>query len=417
MDTGMNLNELPPPEPAAVGRKKLVVLAALALLVVGGAAFWLTGDEESKKELAGKTGEVLENAGLTPLIDAGRKLLNPAPPPPPQHTVGTAQPGESAAGTLVQGTMPSPADVAAAASSSVAAERETANEQGAPTGRPEEGMPGIAPVQREDTVIRTDFLRDFADWMVTRYKAAPSSGRRQLGSVVQAANLRYGVQLRGMEARRKGDVPTARADILRYAFNPAMLEALYGIYAGRLVDYIAQEALAPDRGKPMSEAQLDELYKNYAAFFRELSRIVANAAGADDLKERLERMHAAGRQNTTLHTEITKIVFAVDEAREKEDTAALQLLEARLSDMNARYRLGLQTYNSAHSALVYAVRKGAPAGHLDDESVLFVTLWLERRMESQADGRAAALKGSALLANLADRFEEAAGKSAPAMRP
>lgn len=397
MEPQLKLNSLPAPRPGTAGRMKLIIPAVLAVIALGCAVFWLTRSDDDKKELAGKTESLLQDAGLAPLVDAGKKLVSP-PPPPPLHSVGTAAPGVSANGTLIQGTLASPADLEAAAAAQ------------AVNGQQEPAPPGVAPKLREDSVIRADFVRDLAGWMVSRYKPAPAGGRGQINAGLQAANLRYGTNLRGMERKSAGDIPASRAFILRYAFSPSMLEALYGIYAERFVDEVAHAALAPDQGKAMSEAQLDDLYANYAGFFGDLSKVTAGAAAMPDLKARIEQVNAVGRKSLAVHAEITETVFALDEAREKGNTASVQNLEKKLAELNGRYRSALQEHNAARAALIAAIRKGAPVRHLDDDTVLFVTLWIERRLD-QPDAQAAAVKASQLLADLSRRFEAAAGKA------
>lgn len=391
MEPQMQLNSLPSPRPAAAGRARLALAALLALAVVGGAAFWLTRDEDSKKELGGKTEEALRSIGLEPLIDAGRKLFAPAPPPPPVHTVGTAAPGVAANGTLIQGTVPEFPDPAA---------REGETE-----------MPGLAPVQREDSVVRVEFLRDLAGWMVARHKSAPPGGKGSAGIGVRSANMRYGSSLRGMGQTGGGDMPSARAAVLRYAFNPGMLEALYSVYADRFVDEVAQAALAPEAGKALSEAQLDELYRSYSGFFNDLAGVCTGIAELPDLKNRTEQVNAVGRQNIALHAQVMETVFALDEAREKDDKGGIGKLEAKLADLDARYRAGLQAHSAARAALISAIRKGGAGAHMDDDSVLFVSLWMERRMERQADVPDTARTASELLKDLAGRFERAAARA------
>jgi hypothetical protein len=268
------------------------------------------------------------------------------------------------------------------------------------------------PQQREDSVIRPDFVLDLANWLVARYKPTPQGGRGQINAGIQAANMRYGMNMRGMERQSK-DPATARARILRYAFNPAMLEALYGIYAERLVDDVARAALAPDKGKALSEAQLDDLYKSYAAFFADLARVAGGIAATPDLKERIDAVNRGNQRIIALHRQITENVFALDEAREKKDDASIPGIQARIENLNERYRASLQEQSNIRAALVSAIRNNGrgPTQRLDDDSVLFLALWVERRMDKQADALDAVRKGSALLTDLSRRFENAAGAS------
>jgi hypothetical protein len=248
--------------------------------------------------------------------------------------------------------------------------------------------------------------------MVAHYKPAPPCGKGQVSISLQAANLRYGMNMRGMERRSK-DPSGARAHILRYAFNPSMLEALYGVYAERLVDEVAQAALAPDQGKALSEAQLDDLYRTYAAFFADLSGMTGNIAAMPDMKARIDAIHRAGQVTVVLHRQLAETVFALDEARENKDDAVIRGLETKLDNLNGRYRTSLHGQNSARAALVSAIRRNGPSQGrlLDDDSVIYLALWIERRMDKQANAIDAVQKASALLTDLSRRFEKADNSS------
>ena len=402
----VKLTTLPKPQPGQAGRRKLTIMALLALMLLAGLTFWLTRDEEAQKDITAKAENTLRSAGLNPLINATKDLLAPPPPPPPVHSVGVAAPGIPASGTLIQGSVPAPELL------SVAAITQNA---GVLTTTPDTNVappPGVMPQQREDSVIRPDFVRDLANWLVARYKPAAHGSRGQINVGIQAANMRYGMNMHGMERQSK-DPAAARARILRYAFNPAMLEALYGIYAARLVDDVAQAALAPDQGKALSETQLDDLYKSYAAFFADLAGVTGGIAATPDLKERIDAVNTVNQRTIALHKQITENVFALDEAREKNNDAGIPGIQARIENLNERYRTSLQGQSNARAALVSAIRNNgrAPTPRLDDDSVLFLALWVERRMDKQADALHAVRKAAALLTDLSRRFENAASAS------
>jgi len=398
---------LPTPQPGQAGRRKLMIIAVLAFMLLASLTFWLTRDEDAQKDITAMAEDALRNAGLNPLVNATKELLAPPPPPPPVHSVGVAAPGIPASGTLIQGSIPAAPDLLSTAPSVQHTEVLPTNPN---TATPPATPPGVMPQQREDSVIRPDFVHDLANWLVARYKPAPQGGRGQINAGIQAANMRYGMNLHGMERQAK-DPAAARARILRYAFSPSMLEALYGIYADRLVEDVARAALAPDQGKALSEAQLDDLYKNYAAFFADLAGVTGGIAATRDLKERIDAVNKANQRTIALHRQITENVFALDEAREKKDDASIPGIQARIENLNERYRAGLQAQSSARAALVASIRNNGrgPTQRLDDDSVIFLTLWIERRMDKQADALDAVRKASALLSDLSRRFENAAG--------
>jgi len=374
-------------------------------MLLAGLTFWLTRDEEGKKDLTAKAEGAMQSAGLDPLVSTARDLLTPSPPPPPTHSVGIAAPGVPADGTLIQGSVAAPMELPVPANEQEAgaltATPDTLAEPSAPP-------PGVMPQQREDSVILPDFVHNLANWLVARYRPVQQGGKGQINASIQAANMRYGVNMHGMD-RQGRDPAGARAYILHYVFNPAMLEALYGIYADRLIDEVARAALAPDQGRALNEAQLDDLYKAYAAFFADLAAVTAGIAAMPDLKERIETMHRASLRAVNLHRQLTENVFALDEARENKDDASIPGIEARIENLNGRYRSSLQEQNNARAALIAAIRNN---GHgltrrLDDDSVIFLARWTERRMDRQADALDAVRMASTLLTDLSQRFEKA----------
>ena len=397
------LAALPQPQPGHEARRKLVAVAVSALILLAVMTYWLTRDEGAKQNILTQATDALQTAGLAPLVDATKGLLAPSPPAP---QVGIAAPGVSASGTSIQGTVADPASLSTAASTQSA---ENATEK---TDAPPAPPPGVMPPQREDSVIRPAFVRDLAQWLVTRYKPSPQGAKGQINISLQAANMRYGMNMRGMERKGK-DTAGSRAHILRYAFNPAMLDALYGIYAERLVNDLARTALAPDQGKALNKAQLDDLYQAYAAFFADLAAVTGGIAAMPDLPERIADINRANHQTVALHRQLTENVFALDEARETKNTAEMRGIEARIENLNWRYRASLHGQSNARAALVSAIRNN---GHsrtplLDDDSLLFLALWIDRRMDKQTDALAAVRKASALLTDLSRRFEQAGNAS------
>ena len=406
----MRLAALPKPQPGREVRRKLMVAAVSALILLAAMIFWVTRDEGAKRNIVTQTRGALQSAGLEPLVGAGKELLAPASPPPSLQSVperlGAATSDMPAGSAVVQGPV---ADPAASAAGIQHAEKAAENPDASAASAP---PPGAAPQQREDSIIRPAFVRDLAQWLAARYKPAPRGAKGQVNISLQAVNMRYGMSMRGMERKSK-DPAAARAQILRYAFNPAMLDALYGIYAERLVHETARAALAPEQGKALNKAQLEDLYHAYAAFFADLAGVTGGIASMPDLAERIENINRANHQTLVLHRQLTENVFALDEAREAKNAADIRNIEARIDNLNQRYRAGMQNQSNARAALVAAVRNNSRGRSLllDDDSLLFLALWINRRIHSQSDALAAVGKASSLLTELSRRFEQAGGAS------
>ncbi|MDE7064960.1 MAG: hypothetical protein K2O70_05740 [Desulfovibrionaceae bacterium] len=383
--------DLPKPRPAKTGHGKLTVVTVLAVALVGGAVFWLTRDEETRQVVKQRVATSTEHLRTTvedsvrgtPLEGVMRLLTPPPPPLPASVTSPPTQPG-TLAGQVIQSAVPTPA------------------EPGAEGEIDPDAVPIAAKVE-EDSVVRPQFVDDLAAWMVSRYQ--PGKGGGSSGVGVQSANLRYGGALKGFGI--SGDIPAGREALLRYAFTPTMLEALYELYADRFVEHLGTAAATPQQGKMLTPSQIDDMYRLYAARLALLAGVLDGVAAVPDLSQKLEAMEKSAQRALDIHTRVTEAVFTLDQARENGSRTRIEAAQLRVDGLNAQYQRAINERTVAQQALTSAVRSRGAVREADDDTILFVAGWAGRRQAKHPHTQATLRKGAQLLRDLSGRLQRA----------
>lgn len=359
-----NITELPKPVPHRGGSGKAVLWAILVLLAVGGAAFWLTRSPEMRTEWRGRLADIIDNVAQgTPMAGMGGILREAPPLPPLAVTRPTTAPG-TLAGQIVQ----------------------------APTEFFSGQSGGGEPVPRvtEDSRVRPALLEDLAGYLVSNYRPGPRGG--SLAITVQGLNQRYGIKL-------SNEAEGGRAGILRYVFHPSMLQGLYTLYVERFMNALEQAAAQ----RSLTAEQTRQMLKALARRCISLAEALEGVASLPDLSMRLRSMDGFSEQAVNLNSQMTEAVFALDALREdKADVAATEVARLRVDGLAARYRRTLEDRAKARRTLVAAIRQtGGQA--LDEDSLLFVAEWVDRRAQSDGQAQAASRAAAALLRDLARR--------------
>lgn len=374
------IDQLPPPTEHRGGHGGLIFVTLAAVLLVGGATYWLTRDDATKEALKSRAEELVQG---TPL-DKVRQLFLPPPSPPVGLSAPPTEPG-TLSGQTVQGTVPAGID---------------------PTVDPAAaGQVPALPKVEEDSVVRSLFVEDMAQWMVSRYQPGKDGGRVNIG--VQSANMRYGTSLRGISFRGE-DLLAGREALFRYAFSPAMLQALYALYVDRFVEDLALAAAEPKQGQPLTAQETDEMYRAYAGRFTSLARVLDNIAAVPDFRQRMENLNKSAQKAIDIHTQVGEAVFVLDEAREASKDGPIEAAQLRVNGLNAQYRRAIDERTQAQQSLVNAVRGTDSPRILDDDTVLFVAHWMERRLEKQPEALQSARAAAQILHDLAKRLHQAA---------
>lgn len=392
-----DIMNLPKPRPGKGAGRKAGLLALVAVLAVGGAAFWLTRDPSTRDQWREQAAGVIDNATSgTPLAGVG-DLLRDAPPPPPSAVTNPSTAPGTLAGQNVQGTVPAPVDTNLPPGQSG-----LAGSGGAPGMAGQEAVQPVAPKVTADSKVRPDFVEDLAAYLVSRYKPGPRGG--SLAVSVQSVNQRYGVKL-------AGQVEGGRAGLLRYAFHPTMLQSLYALYVDRFMAALDREAAA----KSLSPEQNREMHMALAGRFVMLAGALEGVASVPDLGKRIKGLEQISQNVVDINSQMTAAVFDLDQLREnKASQPEIATTQLRVDGLSARYRRALEERAAAQRALVAAIRKGGGQA-LDDDSLLFVAYWVDRRLREGPQAPASVQSAAAVLRDLARRCAQA-GAVAPANR-
>lgn len=397
---------LPEPEPGSGGRK-LWIVVVLAVLLLVAAAWWFSRDDATRAGLREKAASYVDGVTAgTPLAGAGNLFRTAPPPPPPSVTNPPTEPG-TLAGRNVQGTVPAPVDTglssgagAPDAAGAAGAADGAADAAGAPGQAGAEGaLPGYVPPVTEDSRVRSGFVTELAHWLAARYRPGPRGGT--LAVTVQGLNQRLGVAQAGM-------VAGGRAALLRYAFHPSMIQGLYNLYAARFLQELDEAA----RRRGLDEAQNRQFHLALAGRAVILAGALEGVASVPDMKARLAHVEQLAQNAVDINAQMAQAVFELDERRSanapRQELAAGQL---RVDGLSARYRRALDEQAAAQRALVAAIRKGGGQG-MDDDSLLFVAHWVERRLADDRDALASVRAAAGVLRDLGRRCAEI-GAGAP----
>lgn len=438
--TGSNRNRRPrradgaAGEDAASGRGR-PWLALLVFIILAGVAawFWLARDPEAREELTRRAADVGTLArdvgsslgaaasslrdritGEQPRVDETVSSTPTLPGAPPRIGLNAADQPRT------------PEEVEQALREQVTPLEGGAAERGnlAP---PDQSPPPAEAGRTDDAVVRVGFIDDLAAWLVDGYVPADRPGRAgRLGVNVQAANLRYGVGMKGL-AWIGEDLPAGRAAALRHVFTPAMLDALYRLYIDRFMSAVARAAAAPGQhGRAaLTDEQRSEMYRLYSRRFRGMSGALQGVAALPNFTGRMDALKTAAQRVVDAGNRYSELVLAQDAARESGDSARAAEVKARVDAASRAYRQAVVDREKTRADLAAAIRANQAARLLDDDTLLYVASWVQRRVigassgsDVPADAMDAVLQGATLFLELGKRFEEASeGPPAPAPLP
>ena len=308
------IGKMPQPTPGKGGGAKLGVLATLFLAALGGAAYWLLQSPETQDSLREQAASAIDGATKDSLLQGLGNAIRKAPPPPPEYVTNPrTQPG-TLAGQKLKGSVGVPIGDADTSDNQVSNAPAGQGRPGAtivtspsgsatPYAPSPDGTQPVMPKVTEDNRVRADLVQDLAAFLVSRYKSA---GNGQLDVSVKNLNHRYGQKVNKAESG-------GRAGFLRYAFQPTMLNGLYGLYVNRFLETLDSEAKA----KNLDDREKKQLHMAIAG------RAVMVATALDTILNtpELAKLRSNHDQHTQAVVEIsnqmTNTVFELNEMREK----------------------------------------------------------------------------------------------------
>lgn len=452
---------LPKPNPEAAGRWRAIFWALLAIILVGLLAWWFFLQPEKKGELREQAATAINDLVKdTPLAGAG-DILKESPPPLPPAVVTPLTAEGTLAGRQVSGTLGSsvelpddhaepsidhqnPGSSLPTASNSPSpsgesADQQAGNPEGANAAPSQNQSPmesanmdtsgvaesaaaeplageaisahGIQPGRQledgrivfdqdpvsppaEDSRVRPGYLADLANWLAARYTPGASGGH--LGVSVQALNHYCGVTL---AAKAEG----GRAGLLRYVFQPSMIEGLYNMYADQFMEDLN---LAAEK-RAFTEQQNKSFHLAVAGRAVVMASALEGVLDIDNLSQSIAGIDSLAQNAVNLNADLANAVFELDElkggAASEQQINALQM---RVDGITARYRRAMDDYENARRSLAARIRRNAGTS-LDQDTLLYMADWVERRLSQDPDGRGALQACARVFRDLARRCAEA----------
>lgn len=425
--------KLPQPRPGRGGTWRVSILALLALFCLGGALWWLLSAPEKKEELREQAADAINDiAGGTPLAGIGDILRESPPPLPPQITHPATERG-TLSGRQVTGTISSPIEGTGESSqyttttteagengishtsqldpaNLLASERrddsQPLNRLGSRSQESDQPVFSSVPLPpaKEDSRVKPSYLADLARWLAARYRPGARGGTLELSP--QSLNNLWGVNL-------AGQMQGGRSGLLRYAFHSSMLEALYKLYINQFMTDLDQAALK--RG--FSPEQNKDFHQAVAAKAATYASALNGILQVPDLGEKLAAIEALGQKSVEENAQLANALFELDELREKKAARTqLDTVQMRISGLTARYKRAVDNQEAAQRALAAEIRKGAGLG-LDQESLLFMAAWVQRRLSEDASARNSLQTSAGIMRDLARRCQtgpvELEGEASP----
>ncbi len=256
---------------------------------------------------------------------------------------------------------------------------------------------------REDERVKPVFVDDLASWIVNRYNPGQRGGN--LGVSVQSLNQRYGGSLTGLATPQGGSA--GRASILRYAFTPSMVQAIYDIYADALLRSIAAKA----GERRLDEGQLRNLYRALGSRCTLLAGGLEGVAAVQDLPGRMSELNRKEEAITAANRASLDARFDLEQARDQGGNvrAAQASVDAAARNLQA----AMAAQEEAKRRLAEDIRRNG-AGALGQESILYLAGWVNRRLAENPSALAGVQASARVLRDLASRCAKAARDGAPA---
>ena len=352
-------------------------LALLILILLAGVVvwFWLARDPEAREEFSNRMASLRES-----VINLAADLMSRTTTPPSPPDVGAV------AGNSLPGAPPkyrSPIETPAELDEALAEQRPVqpgGAEVRGPVAPGEQVPPDAG--RKDDQVVRIAFIDDLASWLVSHYVPAATPGRSgRLSASLQGANLRYGMGMTGL-AWIGDDLPAGRTAALNHLFTPGMLDAIYRLYVDR--------------------------FMLYARRFRGVAGALQALASMPDFNRQMENLSAAAQRVVDTNAQYSELTFAADEARSNGELTRYSTLRQQMAAKGQQYQQAVIAREQAKSAFVQALKRTPEARYLDDDALLFIASWIDRRTHNNPEKLTAAGQAANLFRDLAGHFDAAA---------
>ncbi|MBG0789667.1 MAG: hypothetical protein H0S80_04125 [Desulfovibrionaceae bacterium] len=253
----------------------------------------------------------------------------------------------------------------------------------------------------EDRVVTLTFMESLADFLLDRFRPKGPKGKPESLASIVALNKYYGRELDGFVVSNN-DILTARKSVLDYAYNPAMLETLYSLYAEPFMVNLVDTAANREREYAVGNAKERRTLTNdeIRAMLRLNGRRIEQAA---DLFRALGENPAI----TEMAARYRRSAKAVERANvQLQDAIAA---EKDMGEAGDRLKSAILQRERNKAEIISALKQVC---HACSESELFyLSEWSYRRVVNGSDETLKAFTATAIiLDDLASRFGEQADR-------
>lgn len=395
----MQKDILPEPKTKDAGGHRAIFWAVFALVILGASVWWLTRDYEQKEELRAQAADLInDKLKETPFAGIG-DILRDTPPPLPTQILNPPTEKGTLSGRLIEGTVGSPMDLqrqnqtGGANSTPQLALDQNGAQQTTSGMAPQFSNEPLAPVT-QDSRVTPDYLADFAQWLAARYQPGPRGGTLTFN--VQNLNNLFGIT---MAQKTKG----GRTSLLRYAFHPSMVQGLYHLYIDRFLEDLNEAS----RKQGLSAEQNHQFHLALAGRTLLMATALEGVLHTPDLAQRMSKIDDLGQKAVDINAQLSNAVFELDEMRSaKASQQQINAIQMRIDGITARFKRAEEERLAAQRELISAIHKNSGQS-LDDESLLYIAAWAQRRLAEGGDAIAALNSCAAILRDLAKRCAEA----------
>ena len=205
------------------------------------------------------------------------------------------------------------------------------------------------------------------------------------------------------------DLPAGRTAALNHLFTPGMLDAIYRLYVDRFMEAVNRSAATPPAERRGSLARpAERVLQAVRPAVPWCCRGVAGACLHARLQPPNGKPQRRGPACRGHQRPILELTFAADEARSNGELTRYSTLRQQMAAKGQQYQQAVIAHEQAKSAFVQALKRTPEARYLDDDALLFIASWIDRRTHNNPEKLTAAGQAANLFRDLAGHFDAAA---------
>ncbi|MBQ7738323.1 MAG: hypothetical protein IJT59_01525, partial [Desulfovibrionaceae bacterium] len=342
--------------------KKMLAASLFGLAAVSGATFWFGQTAAERAAMIERAAKMLDAATAgTPLAGSGNLLRKNQPMEPEGILHPPTNPG-TLAGPVIRGE--SGLDGMVMPDGSVR----------------KDGEKVLKPVV-EDSRLSKNFLADLAGFIIKHY---------QPGNPTGVLNLKLAAINQHCATLLTTEPGGGRHALLNYAFRPTMLRALYQFYVDYFLDCLA--GVYGNSGQVSfgsNQAHVADFLKILAAKLDALASTMNQILDLNDFTPGLEAYETSLEEWESLSAQLTLAEYDLAQLAGLDPEASeldLKRAQMRVAELTERLEQAAVKRDENYAFFLDNL-KGTNTPVVDDETLLFVTLWMQRRLNGVDGGR------------------------------